>query len=117
MKKKRPALEVPMNSVHPSFHLPTHPSIQCICLFIHSSPFFPVHLSFIPSSSSFCTFVSVHPFCIHLTIFVGTSINLSICSFILLPIYHRFLFPSVYFSFNPHIYLFIHPQSLVSIWL
>lgn len=83
-----------------------HPSINAsVYSFIHPSPFFPIYLSFVPSSSSFCTFVlSIH-FTTNLTI--NVLAHLFICSFILLPIYHLFLFLSVSFSFGTHIGLII----------
>ena len=104
INKKQPALEVLMNCLSVCL-LVIHPSMH---LFIRSSThllFFPIHLSFIPSSSSFCTFVlSIH-FTTYLTI--NLLAHLFICSFILLLIYHLFLFLSVYFSFGTHIGLVI----------
>lgn len=80
---------------------------QCIYLFVHPSiSFFPLYIFHSSlQSSSFCTFVlSIH-FTTYLTI--NLLAHLFICSFILLPIYHLFLFLSVYFSFGTHIGLVI----------
>ena len=104
INKKWSALKVLVNClsicllvIHPLMHLFIHSSIHLL--------FSPINLSFIPSSSSFCTFVlSIH-FTTNLTI--NLLAHLFICSFILLPIYHLFLFLSVYFSFGIHIGLVI----------
>ena len=96
-------LSVCLLVIHPSMHLFIRSSIHLL--------FFPIHLSFIPSSSSFCTFVlSIH-FTTYLTI--NLLAHLFICSFILLLIYHLFLFLSVYFSFGYTHWSCHHSQFLV----